>query len=99
MVAQCSVHADRICQVSAAVFSAEGTVAGSLPNPDSSLQDRDECLEIPDLCKTPQKCLNTPGGTPAATTPLLPLYLYVVDPVSSPSPLPLLLQVDSDVPA
>ncbi|TNM98020.1 hypothetical protein fugu_014266 [Takifugu bimaculatus] len=38
MVAQCSAHADRICQ------------------------DRDECLEIPDLCKAPQKCLNTPGG-------------------------------------
>ncbi|XP_034038460.1 uncharacterized protein LOC117521235 [Thalassophryne amazonica] len=36
LVAQCSVHADRICQ------------------------DRDECLEIPNLCGDPQKCLNTP---------------------------------------
>nr|XP_046265358.1 uncharacterized protein si:ch211-252f13.5 [Scatophagus argus] len=38
LVAQCSVHADRICQ------------------------DRDECLEISDLCGDQQKCLNTPGG-------------------------------------
>lgn len=38
LVAQCSVHADRICQ------------------------DRDECLEIADLCGGQQKCLNTPGG-------------------------------------
>ncbi|XP_034744630.1 uncharacterized protein si:ch211-252f13.5 [Etheostoma cragini] len=38
LVAQCSVHADRICQ------------------------DRDECLEIADLCGDRQKCLNTPGG-------------------------------------
>ncbi|XP_035489440.2 uncharacterized protein si:ch211-252f13.5 [Scophthalmus maximus] len=38
LVAQCSVHADRICQ------------------------DRDECLEIADLCGDVQKCLNTPGG-------------------------------------
>ncbi|XP_023154019.2 uncharacterized protein si:ch211-252f13.5 [Amphiprion ocellaris] len=38
LVAQCSVHADRICQ------------------------DRDECLEIADLCGDQQKCLNTPGG-------------------------------------
>ncbi|TKS80216.1 hypothetical protein D9C73_013551 [Collichthys lucidus] len=38
LVAQCSVHADRICQ------------------------DRDECLEIADLCGDEQKCLNTPGG-------------------------------------
>lgn len=27
----------------------------------SSLQDRDECLEIADLCGDQQKCLNTPG--------------------------------------
>ncbi|XP_054625256.1 uncharacterized protein si:ch211-252f13.5 isoform X2 [Dunckerocampus dactyliophorus] len=38
LVAQCSVHADRICQ------------------------DRDECLEITDLCEDQLKCLNTPGG-------------------------------------
>ncbi|XP_037642167.1 uncharacterized protein si:ch211-252f13.5 [Sebastes umbrosus] len=38
LVAQCSVHADRICQ------------------------DRDECLEIGDLCGDRQRCLNTPGG-------------------------------------
>ncbi|XP_058500958.1 uncharacterized protein si:ch211-252f13.5 [Solea solea] len=38
LVAQCSVHADRICQ------------------------DRDECLEIANLCGDQQKCLNTPGG-------------------------------------
>ncbi|XP_015233492.1 PREDICTED: uncharacterized protein LOC107086807 [Cyprinodon variegatus] len=38
LVAQCSVHADRICQ------------------------DRDECLEISDLCRDKQKCINTPGG-------------------------------------
>ncbi|CAN9503074.1 unnamed protein product [Ophioblennius macclurei] len=38
MVAQCSIHADRICQ------------------------DRDECLEISDLCGDEQKCQNTPGG-------------------------------------
>ncbi|KAM7378921.1 hypothetical protein PAMP_004509 [Pampus punctatissimus] len=38
LVAQCSLHADRICQ------------------------DRDECLEITDLCGDQQKCLNTPGG-------------------------------------
>ncbi|KAM6920048.1 uncharacterized protein PEZ65_012099 isoform 2-T2 [Lycodopsis pacificus] len=38
LVAQCSIHADRICQ------------------------DRDECLEIGDLCGDQQKCLNTPGG-------------------------------------
>ncbi|KAL3054726.1 hypothetical protein OYC64_017624 [Pagothenia borchgrevinki] len=38
LVAQCSIHADRICQ------------------------DRDECLEISDLCGDRQKCLNTPGG-------------------------------------
>ncbi|XP_044225400.1 uncharacterized protein si:ch211-252f13.5 [Thunnus albacares] len=38
LVAQCSVHSDRICQ------------------------DRDECLEITDLCGDQQKCLNTPGG-------------------------------------
>lgn len=38
LVAQCSVHADRICQ------------------------DRDECLEISDVCGDRQKCLNTPGG-------------------------------------
>ncbi|CAG5897079.1 unnamed protein product, partial [Menidia menidia] len=38
LVAQCSVHADRICQ------------------------DRDECLEIADMCGDQQKCLNTPGG-------------------------------------
>ncbi|XP_069367932.1 uncharacterized protein [Paralichthys olivaceus] len=38
LVAQCSVHADRICQ------------------------DRDECLEISNLCGDQQKCLNTPGG-------------------------------------
>ncbi|XP_026168456.1 uncharacterized protein LOC113133784 [Mastacembelus armatus] len=38
LVAQCSLHADRICQ------------------------DRDECLEIAELCGDQQKCLNTPGG-------------------------------------
>nr|XP_057922767.1 uncharacterized protein si:ch211-252f13.5 isoform X2 [Doryrhamphus excisus] len=38
LVAQCSIHADRICQ------------------------DRDECLEISDLCEDQLKCLNTPGG-------------------------------------
>ncbi|XP_077412448.1 uncharacterized protein LOC144043081 [Vanacampus margaritifer] len=38
LVAQCSVHADRICQ------------------------DRDECLELADLCEDRQKCINTPGG-------------------------------------
>ncbi|XP_028329490.1 uncharacterized protein LOC114479808 [Gouania willdenowi] len=38
LVAQCSVHADRICQ------------------------DRDECLEIANLCGDSQKCVNTPGG-------------------------------------
>ncbi|XP_015812990.3 uncharacterized protein si:ch211-252f13.5 isoform X1 [Nothobranchius furzeri] len=38
LVAQCSVHTDRICQ------------------------DRDECLEISNLCGDQQKCLNTPGG-------------------------------------
>ncbi|KAM6948749.1 uncharacterized protein FYW47_016708 [Aplochiton taeniatus] len=38
LVAQCSIHADRICQ------------------------DRDECLEITNLCRDTQKCLNTPGG-------------------------------------
>ncbi|XP_057713895.1 uncharacterized protein LOC130930155 [Corythoichthys intestinalis] len=38
LVAQCSIHADRICQ------------------------DRDECLELADLCEDHQKCVNTPGG-------------------------------------
>ncbi|KAM6989340.1 uncharacterized protein LKV04_009027 [Tautogolabrus adspersus] len=38
LVAQCSVHADRICQ------------------------DRDECLELSDLCGDDQRCQNTPGG-------------------------------------
>ncbi|XP_029971014.1 uncharacterized protein LOC115405549 [Salarias fasciatus] len=38
LVAQCSLHADRMCQ------------------------DRDECLEIADLCGDEQKCLNTAGG-------------------------------------
>ncbi|KAM4552568.1 uncharacterized protein PAE49_015979 [Odontesthes bonariensis] len=38
LVAQCSVHADRICQ------------------------DRDECLEVANLCGDQQKCFNTPGG-------------------------------------
>ncbi|XP_051985031.1 uncharacterized protein si:ch211-252f13.5 [Xyrauchen texanus] len=38
LVAQCSIHADRICQ------------------------DRDECLEITNLCKEQNQCLNTPGG-------------------------------------
>ncbi|XP_061924793.1 uncharacterized protein LOC133664301 [Entelurus aequoreus] len=38
LVAQCSVHADRICQ------------------------DRDECLEITNLCEDQLTCLNTPGG-------------------------------------
>ncbi|XP_019733411.1 uncharacterized protein LOC109520550 isoform X2 [Hippocampus comes] len=38
LVAQCSVHADRICQ------------------------DRDECLELADLCEDQHKCVNTPGG-------------------------------------
>lgn len=38
LVAQCSIHADRICQ------------------------DRDECLEISDLCGDNQRCQNTPGG-------------------------------------
>ncbi|XP_061549790.1 uncharacterized protein si:ch211-252f13.5 [Phycodurus eques] len=38
LLAQCSVHADRICQ------------------------DRDECLELADLCEDQHKCVNTPGG-------------------------------------
>ncbi|XP_034559901.1 uncharacterized protein si:ch211-252f13.5 [Notolabrus celidotus] len=38
LVAQCSIHADRICQ------------------------DRDECLEISNLCGDQQRCQNTPGG-------------------------------------
>ncbi|CAJ1071664.1 uncharacterized protein si:ch211-252f13.5 [Xyrichtys novacula] len=38
LVAQCTIHADRICQ------------------------DRDECLEISDLCGDQQRCQNTPGG-------------------------------------
>uniref|UniRef100_H3CR24 Si:ch211-252f13.5 n=1 Tax=Tetraodon nigroviridis TaxID=99883 RepID=H3CR24_TETNG len=28
----------------------------------SVMEDRDECLEIPGLCRDQQKCLNTPGG-------------------------------------
>lgn len=62
MVAQCSAHADRICQVSASAGN-----AGTTSRPAASwLQDRDECLEIPDLCRHRQKCLNAPGETPAA---------------------------------
>ncbi|XP_049603032.1 uncharacterized protein [Syngnathus scovelli] len=38
LVAQCSVHTDRICQ------------------------DRDECLELADLCADERQCVNTPGG-------------------------------------
>ncbi|KAG9340092.1 hypothetical protein JZ751_022014 [Albula glossodonta] len=32
------------------------------PNADRICQDRDECLEIPNLCGERVKCLNTPGG-------------------------------------
>lgn len=32
------------------------------PTADSLCQDRDECLELPDVCGERVKCLNTPGG-------------------------------------
>ncbi|XP_068197072.1 uncharacterized protein [Antennarius striatus] len=32
------------------------------PHADRICQDRDECLETPELCGPPQSCLNTPGG-------------------------------------
>ncbi|XP_014036497.2 uncharacterized protein nell3 [Salmo salar] len=32
------------------------------PNADRICQDRDECLELPNLCGQGVKCLNTPGG-------------------------------------
>lgn len=32
------------------------------PTSDRTCQDRDECLEIPNLCGERVKCLNTPGG-------------------------------------
>ncbi|KAM4605949.1 uncharacterized protein nell3 [Polymixia lowei] len=32
------------------------------PNSDRMCQDRDECLELPNICGERVKCLNTPGG-------------------------------------
>ncbi|KAM6971121.1 uncharacterized protein nell3 [Tautogolabrus adspersus] len=32
------------------------------PNADRMCQDRDECLELPNICGERVKCLNTPGG-------------------------------------
>lgn len=36
-----------------------------------SLQDRDECLEIPDLCADEEKCLNTPGNVKVIGSPVV----------------------------
>lgn len=73
LVAQCSVHADRICQVRPKRLSRRRRRRRSgrmSPNAEKvleaafflCLQDRDECLELADLCEHRHKCVNTPGN-------------------------------------
>ncbi|KAG7487456.1 hypothetical protein MATL_G00023580 [Megalops atlanticus] len=58
----CDFQRDPQCEKCTLCPSGFFLVSQCSPNADRICQDRDECLEIPNLCGERVKCLNTPGG-------------------------------------